>query len=113
MNGWIKTIIAVVCVLVPVIGAAFVLKNDVGRLNKTTEAQETRLQECEKVDERRNEQYKHLSEKMDAMLLQVNALQKLMQNQIVQQETMKIQIDMIKENVDAVKTQVTEALRTY
>lgn len=74
------------------------------------------------VDERRDEQFRNLCEKMDdlkksvdAMSGQMLSLQSLMRGQDVQQGVLTVKVDMmeqqIKEGFAAIRTQVIEALK--
>jgi|GEM_PF-6858211 len=80
LNGWLK----VAVLLVGLIGAAFVIRDDLGETIVKVDAQEMRLQECEKNDVRNEEHYRNLE-----------------RNQI-----------RMEDKLDALTTQVSEALRT-
>ena len=80
LNGWLK----VAVLLMGLIGAAFVIRDDLGETIVKVDAQEMRLQECEKNDVRNEEHYRNLE-----------------RNQI-----------RMEDKLDALTTQVSEALRT-
>jgi hypothetical protein len=85
--------------------------NIIKSFERHEESREDR-QKLHLTDERRDVAMQIMDEKMDTMLLQTNSLQKLMQAQSIKQETMNVKLEMVEENVKAVKTQVQEALRT-
>jgi hypothetical protein len=66
----------------------------------------------ENSDVRMDQCLKDIKEKVDMILIQMNSLSAMMQTTAVDLETTKVKIEMIQGDMNALKTQVAEALRT-